>query len=181
MQIRFSYQPPTAGNHEVGKAGDFTEWKIHSLQDIGDVYQISYDLKPGRYRYKYIVDGLWMPDPSHQKREADPFGGENSILELEESEITLDWETMVRDTSERELISYLDIHRVNEDLFSLLFKWPQHLAESVHVQLDTMIYPGTIWLERHNQLWQIQAQISETTDIRIMVASGAMLVLGAGG
>lgn len=183
MQIRFSYQPPTAGNHEVGIAGDFTEWKIHSLQDIGDVYLISYDLKPGRYRYKYIVDGLWMPDPSHQKREADPFGGENSILELEESEIMLDWETLVRDAAKRELISYLDIHRVKKDLFDLLFKWPQHLAESVHLQLDTKIYPLIPFgLKDTNQVWQIQAQITETTDIRIIVRyQGQQIILGADG
>ena len=26
-EIEFRYQPPTAGDHQVGIAGDFTDWK----------------------------------------------------------------------------------------------------------------------------------------------------------
>jgi hypothetical protein len=43
--------------------------------------------------------------------------GEIRSWTLEESEIMLDWETLVRDAAKRELISYLDIHRVKKDLF----------------------------------------------------------------
>lgn len=38
---------------------------------------------PGRYRYKFVVDGArWVEDPTHGLKEDDGFGGFNSILHL---------------------------------------------------------------------------------------------------
>ncbi len=37
----------------------------------------------GRYRYKLVIDGVrWIPDPSHGRREPDPYGDFDSILEI---------------------------------------------------------------------------------------------------
>lgn len=39
--------------------------------------------QPGRYRYKLIVDGEhWIEDPSHGLKEADGYGGFNSVLHV---------------------------------------------------------------------------------------------------
>ncbi|MEW6281421.1 MAG: hypothetical protein AB1758_22620, partial [Candidatus Eremiobacterota bacterium] len=35
---------------------------------------------PGPVRYKLVVDGRWMEDPSTLRRELDPFGGANSVV-----------------------------------------------------------------------------------------------------
>ncbi|MCB5261789.1 MAG: glycogen-binding domain-containing protein, partial [Candidatus Cloacimonetes bacterium] len=92
MHIRFTYQALTAGQYEVGIAGGFTQWKILSLGDFGGLYLIDFDLTPGRYRYKYIVDGVWKTDPANELPERDPFGGENSIIQVKEDLAPKSWE-----------------------------------------------------------------------------------------
>ncbi|MFW5708514.1 MAG: glycogen-binding domain-containing protein [Bacteroidota bacterium] len=37
-------------------------------------------LKPGRYSYKFIVDGEWIIDPGNELQENNEFGGQNSVL-----------------------------------------------------------------------------------------------------
>ena len=40
--------------------------------------------KPGRYRYKFVVDGnRWVEDPSNSLKEPDNYGGLNSVLAVE--------------------------------------------------------------------------------------------------
>jgi 1,4-alpha-glucan branching enzyme len=39
------------------------------------------DVKPGRYRYKFLVDGTqWIPYPDNSNQEPDGYGGVNSIV-----------------------------------------------------------------------------------------------------
>ena len=80
--IRFVYTPPTAGHHEVGICGDFCSWEILPMENRGGSYELVLDLADAIYRYKLIVDGTWMADPSNPDQEADPYGGMNSILRL---------------------------------------------------------------------------------------------------
>lgn len=79
---RFVYTPPTAGQHEVGICGDFSSWEILPMENRGGSYELVLDLDEAIYRYKLIVDGTWMADPSNPESEADPYGGMNSILRL---------------------------------------------------------------------------------------------------
>ncbi len=81
---QIKYQPPTAGKHQVGVAADFTDWKIVPLRLKDGIYQKEFDLPPGIYQYKLIVDGVWMPDPSSGETTPDPFGGLNTVLILVE-------------------------------------------------------------------------------------------------
>ncbi len=170
MPIRFSYQPPTAGKHEVGIVGDFTEWKIHSLQNVGDTYMISYDLLPGRYRYKYIVDGVWMPDPRHQMREPDPFGGENSVIIVEESAELLSWEETVQGAMKHSLEDYLRVHRCARDLVELCLVWPAHLADKVSFKLGDYWYlMNAAGMQATDRVWHNVIQIDETEQISIRI------------
>jgi hypothetical protein len=41
-------------------------------------------LAPGRYRYRYVIDGQWRSDPRNAAVEPSPFGGDDSLLELDE-------------------------------------------------------------------------------------------------
>jgi len=40
-------------------------------------------LPPGRYHYRYVVDGGWQTDPLNVNIEPTPWGGYNSVLVLE--------------------------------------------------------------------------------------------------
>ena len=88
----FRYQPPTAGDHTVGIAGDFTNWQIVPLEFDNGIYQKEFTFNSGIYQYKLIVDGQWMADPATQDITPDPFGGLNSVLILSEgnNDVTLD-------------------------------------------------------------------------------------------
>jgi cyclomaltodextrinase len=91
-KVIISYQPPTAGEHTVGIAGDFTNWQIIPLEFDHGIYQKEFSFLSGIYQYKLIVDGQWMNDPAREDITPDPFGGYNSVLILTENaaDISLD-------------------------------------------------------------------------------------------
>lgn len=83
-QFIIRYQPPTAGEHTVGIAGDFTNWKVIPLNFSKGIYQKNFSFEDGIYQYKLIVDGIWMPDPAGNQITPDPFGGYNTVLIVDE-------------------------------------------------------------------------------------------------
>ena len=63
--VQFRYEAPEAGT--VFIAGDFNKWDSHAAElkkDKSGVWKASLKLKPGRYEYKFWVDGEWRNDPS---------------------------------------------------------------------------------------------------------------------
>ncbi len=75
------------GAREVHIVGDFNNWlvSVDSLlwQKEEGVWQKRVFLDPGRYRYKYVIDGTWATDPVNQHLESNPYGGVDSVLEIE--------------------------------------------------------------------------------------------------
>ncbi len=67
-------------------AGDFNGWQPATMpmQKIAEngVWQVSAKLKPGKYRYRLVVDGQWQQDPYNDVTELNPFGGYNSLVEV---------------------------------------------------------------------------------------------------
>jgi hypothetical protein len=67
--------------------GDFNGWRIDEESKLWNsgkgVWQKRLALPPGRYRYKFVIDGAWIPDPSNTLAEPNPYGGVDSILEIE--------------------------------------------------------------------------------------------------
>ncbi|MBC8375192.1 MAG: hypothetical protein H8E26_04040 [FCB group bacterium] len=64
-------------------AGDFNNWTAfdYSTSRRGDSLFIEVPLKPGRYQYKFILNGeTWIADPNALEHSTDPYGGRNSIL-----------------------------------------------------------------------------------------------------
>ncbi len=63
-------------------SGTFNNWSTLQMpmtrNDSG--WTIQMKLKPGKYEYKYIIDGRWTPDPYNRQRENDLNGGENSVV-----------------------------------------------------------------------------------------------------
>lgn len=69
---------------KVSLAGDFNDWDPNAdpMLNLGDgTFGIALFLKPGRYEYKYIVDGAnWIHDPCAQEMVDDSWGGKRSVV-----------------------------------------------------------------------------------------------------
>lgn len=67
-------------------AGDFNDWKPTELKMKNKgkgVFSVQLSLKPGRYEYKFLVDGQWQHDPACPESVANAFGSFNSLLVVE--------------------------------------------------------------------------------------------------
>jgi 1,4-alpha-glucan branching enzyme len=89
--ILFQYDAPAA--QRVNLAGQFNDWGgtlIGPLDPTIDamtknekgIWQIVVPLKPGRYEYKFVLDGgvVWKHDPNNAERVDDGYGGYNSVV-----------------------------------------------------------------------------------------------------
>jgi len=72
------------GVSEVQVAGDFNDWMPHTtpLQRVGEDFEATLSLPPGRYRYRLVIDGRWAHDPANPTRETNQYGEWNSIVEV---------------------------------------------------------------------------------------------------
>lgn len=81
---RFVLYRPDAPQVEI--SGSFNGWRPVAMRPAGNsgYWEAVLNLPPGESRFSYLVgrDGR-IPDPTVLAREADGFGGENSILNLE--------------------------------------------------------------------------------------------------
>jgi chromosome partitioning protein len=82
--VMFSIEAPDA--ERVQLAGDFNNWTVDGseMEDTGGVWTKVLKLPPGRYRYRYVVDGRWQNDPLNAAVEPNRFGGDDSILVMDE-------------------------------------------------------------------------------------------------
>jgi chromosome partitioning protein len=84
--VLFTLKSPEA--HSVQLAGDFNSWmpEGNEMEFSNGVWQKMLALAPGRYRYRYVVDGRWQKDPLNSSVENSPFGDQNSVLDLRENQ-----------------------------------------------------------------------------------------------
>lgn len=70
---------------EVIVTGSFNGWNTsgYRMTFRDDQWTLPIWLKPGRYSYKFIIDGEWIIDPENNQRERNEFNGENSVLWIE--------------------------------------------------------------------------------------------------
>ncbi|WP_198170275.1 glycogen-binding domain-containing protein [Mucilaginibacter arboris] len=71
--------------HTVRLAGNFNNWNEqgYTLEHKGDVWIINIRLKPGKYLYKFLVDGNWILDPGNKLWEQNQYGTGNSVIWIE--------------------------------------------------------------------------------------------------
>lgn len=71
---------------QVAVAGDFNNWSPTATpmdsSDRGN-WRMKLSLKPGRYRYRLVVDGKWVTDPNNNYVEVNQFGELNNVVEVE--------------------------------------------------------------------------------------------------
>lgn len=84
-RVAFNLTQPDA--HRVHVVGDFNGWRV---SDAGQLQRSSSGhwnadlrLRPGRYRYKFVVDGHWVEDPANPHQETNSFGSVDSIVTIE--------------------------------------------------------------------------------------------------
>lgn len=87
---RFVCHAPEA--KAVFLAGTFNGWSPESTpmaKDAEGNWSVAVDQKPGRYEYKFVVDGAWCCGPGHdgeghECRECVPntFGTKNRVIEV---------------------------------------------------------------------------------------------------
>jgi len=73
------------GAKEVILMGDFNNWnpKRHSMQSDGEgVWSKTVVLSPGKYEYKFMIDGEWREDPQNDQTCPNIFGTHNSVLHI---------------------------------------------------------------------------------------------------
>lgn len=80
----FSITAPEA--KEVYIVGDFNHWKINEASRLAKLddgnWQKKFALEPGKYRYKFVVDGEWILDSQNEEKEQNPFGTYDSVMKL---------------------------------------------------------------------------------------------------
>jgi len=83
MPIRFSLDHHPA--HEVLVAGSFNNWEPTRLK-LSDPeasnWEIELTLPTGSYEYLFVVDGRWVPDPTNPHSVPNPYGGNNSVVDV---------------------------------------------------------------------------------------------------
>jgi len=84
-EVTFAFEAPEA--EHVLLVGDFNEWTLDGsdMEPIGGVWTKVIKLAPGRYRYRYVVDGQWQNDPSNAAIEPNPYGGHDSLLVMDDA------------------------------------------------------------------------------------------------
>jgi 1,4-alpha-glucan branching enzyme len=98
-KIRESISRPlmTGGKHEVEFkcpasmakkvyiAGNFNDWNTSSMpmkKEKDGTWRIKLKLSPGKYEYKYFVDGAWAFDQSCSELVPNQFGTDNCVISV---------------------------------------------------------------------------------------------------
>jgi len=74
-----------SGAKSVYVTGSFNDWSLDDscrLEEFDGKWRVDIALKPGFYKYQFIVDGVWKEDPSNPRRERNSFGDINSLVEV---------------------------------------------------------------------------------------------------
>ena len=82
-RVSFSIEAPIA--EEVILMGDFNKWdtKTHPMKNDGNgSWNKTVIIPPGKYEYKFLIDGKWSQDPRNNQTCPNCFGTVNSILNL---------------------------------------------------------------------------------------------------
>ena len=79
----FHLEAPAAGS--VKLAADFTDWEkcpLDLIQSEDGAWFTIVPLLPGRYAYRFIVDGEWRDDPCPAQSMPNPFGTTDAVVDV---------------------------------------------------------------------------------------------------
>jgi 1,4-alpha-glucan branching enzyme len=81
--VEFQLSAPQAKS--VNVCGTFNGWRTNAgclTKDYRGIWKGSIQLKPGRYEYRFFVDGQWTDEPRAGKTVTNQFGSKNAVLEV---------------------------------------------------------------------------------------------------
>ncbi len=81
QEVEFTYYSPKAT--KVSLAGKFNDWNTKSLamkKNKDGFWNITIKLSPGRYEYKYFIDGAWAQDAAGSEKVLNSFGTYNNVI-----------------------------------------------------------------------------------------------------
>jgi 1,4-alpha-glucan branching enzyme len=85
VEVHFTLEKPQA--ECVYVSGDFNGWSATSVRMIRREGNCIWDkrltLPPGRYEYKFVVDGEWIADPAAREQTSNAYGSLNSVVEVQ--------------------------------------------------------------------------------------------------
>jgi 1,4-alpha-glucan branching enzyme len=82
-KVKFSLDAP--GANRVMLAGNFNNWKADTMplsKAKKSTWEKELTLKPGKYEYKFVVDGKWIADPNNKNTVWNSLGSQNSVVEV---------------------------------------------------------------------------------------------------
>jgi hypothetical protein len=83
VDVRFVLSRP--GSKRVSLCGEFNGWSPDATpmkQGESRCWEATLALRPGRYEYKFVVDGQWLHDPNARENLPNPHGSLNSVMEV---------------------------------------------------------------------------------------------------
>ena len=84
-RVKVSFVLLDLGAKQVSLSGDFNGWSPNATpmrRDSSGHWETTLDLVPGRYQYKFVVDGEWVPDPFARENVWNRHGTLNSVVEV---------------------------------------------------------------------------------------------------
>jgi len=82
-EVIFYLVAPSA--KEVYVTGDFNNWGLNDtgrMEGENGTWRKRLILGPGRYHYRFVIDGIWNEDPNNPTKEINPYGQMNSLIEV---------------------------------------------------------------------------------------------------
>ena len=79
-KVQFEFPAPDAT--KVYLAGDLNNWNTGAnpmKKDKKGIWKTTLSLKPGRYEYRFFIDGNWMNDPACSCCVPNEFGSQNCV------------------------------------------------------------------------------------------------------
>jgi len=83
---KVQFEIPASKKQEVYLAGDINDWNSSAnamKKDKKGLWKTTLSLKPGRYEYRFLVDGNWENDPSCAGCVPNEFGSQNCVRIVE--------------------------------------------------------------------------------------------------
>jgi len=131
-KVHFQYIP-TGPHQKVVLAGTFNGWSTDAtpMKLEGGKYVITLLLPVGEYQYKFVADGNWITDRKAEKFHPDGYGGQNSVVVVDES-----YEGVVMKRGDGSIVAAELGHRDNA--------WERSLSTDGTVTVRVRTYTGDV-------------------------------------
>jgi Glycogen recognition site of AMP-activated protein kinase len=83
--VKVTFVLPEPAAQRVALGSEFNGWSPDATpmkRHADGHWETTVTLAPGRYQYKFIVDGQWIPDPRARENILSPLGTLNSVIEV---------------------------------------------------------------------------------------------------